>query len=791
MPKDNNNDQERLAAAIARASARLGRKTGVRPDDDSARGLDALGQNITEYQNTLKPIPLADALGRPAGGTEVDRVNSTTRPEGEERIDTAVMTRPGLPRVADPDMQPSVLGSVYSTASGAASHLGSALPRMSQATIYDTGGEVEVGDPRIRPIKNDINDGRHQVAILESGERVLTPEQNQHLEHGRMPKISQVSPEDELIPTSVLGRARKSMLNSMAGTPVYDDGGAVSDPDNQASFVSKMRPMIAMDPSQDQPEVRGAEQPTEGQPTYNTTPRLGRIGDNLDAVNNHYEKTGDLVTLGKALVHKQQADSMFPKGGDQGAPTNTGAADGTVQPGLGNARIIRSSNPDADLIPPSSDLFGHKSTDAKIRGLISGEPATMPAATGNPAAYKARLKQYDADIQAGLDAGTPEGRAQAAAQKEARINFQSQHPEGSAENSPGVWGKIKHGLSEVGQIAGATVLGPGFVEAIPGTKANMGARRAGAEHEYDESEQQAEREQVAKNADETKLTGLELQQEKLNEQAEKNQNQNEAVLRKQGLRINPVTGKEESIPYSEMSPHEQGVEDLRAAQKEATEARAELDKMKGDPKSPLYQLQLKRLQVATQNGNNALARLGLSQAEFANKLQEQELLKPSGQAQSRSSAAQSVLDLMPGLEALVRKNADNMGPVMGRLEKGELKIGDVDPDVAELYSAMKSFYALQPAVHGFRNAEFVKDFETALGTLERNPDAFIAGMKGLKPTLESVAKEGKTFHQRIVEPTASVPGPHNNKYHYNSSKGEIFSNDGKTWYDAQGNKVGK
>jgi hypothetical protein len=78
---------------------------------------------------------------------------------------------------------------------------------------------------------------------------------------------------------------------------------------------------------------------------------------------------------------------------------------------------------------------------------------------------------------------------------------------------------------------------------------------------------------------------------------------------------------------------------------------------------------------------------------------------------------------------------------------------------------MKSFYALQPAVHGFRNAEFVKDFEHAIGTLERDPDAFLAGMEGLKPTLNAVAKEGKTFHKRIVEgrdenkPTADTTAP--------------------------------
>lgn len=37
----------------------------------------------------------------------------------------------------------------------------------------------------------------------------------------------------------------------------------------------------------------------------------------------------------------------------------------------------------------------------------------------------------------------------------------------------------------------------------------------------------------------------------------------------------------------------------------------------------------------------------------------------------------------------------------------------------------------------------------------------------------------------------NVPGPGTAKYHYAGKKGEIFSNDGQTWYDAQGNPIGK
>jgi hypothetical protein len=190
---------------------------------------------------------------------------------------------------------------------------------------------------------------------------------------------------------------------------------------------------------------------------------------------------------------------------------------------------------------------------------------------------------------------------------------------------------------------------------------------------------------------------------------------------------------------------------LRQAQTELAQARTEVENAKNDPDSPAYKQAQQKLAMAQRAHEVAAANLGLHQQEFANKLKEQELVKPSGQTQSRGSAARSALDVIPHLEKLTLEQAKNMGPIVGRIARGEIAIGNVEPAVAELYGAMKSFYALQPAVHGFRNAEFVKDFETAIGTLERNPEAFLAGVKGLRPTLEAVEKEGKTFHKRIVE----------------------------------------
>lgn len=312
-------------------------------------------------------------------------------------------------------------------------------------------------------------------------------------------------------------------------------------------------------------------------------------------------------------------------------------------------------------------------------------------------------------------------------------------------------------IARIGDAALSSVF-PAIAMNVPGTtlhhQALLDNERGAVDNDLAAKEKEAQTANL-ENQPELNAVKLDLAKNKLDETSEKNKNQNITNLRKYGLTIGPE-GQPIPLSYAELSPEEQAVHDLKQSQEEANDARAELDKNKSDPNSPVYQMQARRLKIAEQNSANAATRLGLSQAQFENKLSEQSLVKPSGQSQSRGSAAQSALDVMPELLSQVKANAKEMGPIMGRINHGELAIGDAPPNVARLYAAMKSMYALQPAVHGFRSAEFVKDLETAIGTMERNPAAFVAGMEGLKPTLEAVAKEGKTFHQRIVEPPAGA-----------------------------------
>jgi hypothetical protein len=293
-----------------------------------------------------------------------------------------------------------------------------------------------------------------------------------------------------------------------------------------------------------------------------------------------------------------------------------------------------------------------------------------------------------------------------------------------------------------------------------------------AEKEFQQAEA-AHEQKLGEISKEAQLEDTEAQQAQRTSAAAASGQKDSEALAKIGMRRDETGGivpdenseiyktQQQKITLADQT--QKNLQAFRQSQIDLNEARAAAEKAKADPNSPAYRQAQEKLEMARQAHAIAARNLGLHEAEFENKLNEQDLLKPSGQSQSRGDAAQSVLNLYdrpgkPGLETLVRKNAAQMGPLMGRLAKGEIAIGDVPPDVAELYGAMKSFYALQPAVHGFRNAEFVKDFETALGTLERDPESFIAGMKGLRPTLESVRDEGKTMKRRIVPPKTDGGG---------------------------------
>ena len=104
--------------------------------------------------------------------------------------------------------------------------------------VYDKGGKVDVQ-------KTDVNDGKHEVAILKDGERVLTEDQNKDWEHAKnLGGVSGKAP-------TTLPIGGKTMRDSNDVTPdmtpkhpkVYDKGGVVHSehtPEEKAHFHRAM-----------------------------------------------------------------------------------------------------------------------------------------------------------------------------------------------------------------------------------------------------------------------------------------------------------------------------------------------------------------------------------------------------------------------------------------------------------------------------------------------------------------------------------------------------------------------
>jgi hypothetical protein len=97
--------------------------------------------------------------------------------------------------------------------------------------IYDKGGKV------------NVNDGKHQVAILKDGERVLTPEQNKDWEHAKdLGGVSGKAPTTLPIGGKTM-RDSNDVTSDMTPKKVYDKGGVVHSehtPEEKAHFHRAM-----------------------------------------------------------------------------------------------------------------------------------------------------------------------------------------------------------------------------------------------------------------------------------------------------------------------------------------------------------------------------------------------------------------------------------------------------------------------------------------------------------------------------------------------------------------------
>lgn len=97
-------------------------------------------------------------------------------------------------------------------------------------------------------------------------------------------------------------------------------------------------------------------------------------------------------------------------------------------------------------------------------------------------------------------------------------------------------------------------------------------------------------------------------------------------------------------------------------------------------------------------------------------------------------------------------NRDKLGTLGAWVQKHGLNTPIADPTLAGIQSQLASFAALNPAMHGARGAQAMEHFEKIIGGLQQNPDATIAGIRGImqtagdiNPNAQPGGEGGKSF----------------------------------------------
>lgn len=181
----------------------------------------------------------------------------------------------------------------------------------------------------------------------------------------------------------------------------------------------------------------------------------------------------------EAEVQRKAIDVDRKQGAGQGAS-------GLVKMGLANIHEDQLAVPKEFARPTEvSSAVGMPRIETPASSVVSGETlALIPGTPDNRASkaglkpiggaapsYKQTVADYRERIQAELDKATPESQERADRLANAMQNYIHANPWGSAQNKPGILGKLGHIAGRIANIGG-DVVAPGVMMNIPGTEMN-------------------------------------------------------------------------------------------------------------------------------------------------------------------------------------------------------------------------------------------------------------------------------------------------------------------------------
>lgn len=119
--------------------------------------------------------------------------------------------------------------------------------------------------------------------------------------------------------------------------------------------------------------------------------------------------------------------------------------------------------------------------------------------------------------------------------------------------------------------------------------------------------------------------------------------------------------------------------------------------------------------------------------------------KPGAAEANRIAAADAALSSSAEVKAYLAKPEVRaaIGPAMGRFKSLEQAAGAGDPVAVQLVGMLKSYSALQPQIHGFRNVKFASDIESLLST-HQTPESLEAALRGIDSAALNVRDRRRT-----------------------------------------------
>ena len=108
----------------------------------------------------------------------------------------------------------------------------------------------------------------------------------------------------------------------------------------------------------------------------------------------------------------------------------------------------------------------------------------------------------------------------------------------------------------------------------------------------------------------------------------------------------------------------------------------------------------------------------------------------------------------------IQANKDKLGTLKSWVQKYGLNTPIADPQLAGLQAELKTFAALQPAMHGFRSRSAQEAFENIIGDVQKNPDATIASIRGILKTAGAINPSTAQL------PAGAIAGTMNGKHGY-------------------------